>query len=78
MNTEHNVIVCCGRKIWTEFVREHDNGELETYLILPGDLVAVEFHGACLLCGKEWHWSPPEVRLRRIMARRETWTTGRS
>lgn len=59
---------CCGRVLWVEVVRGSGD-TMEAFLLLPGDVIATEFHGACLLCGREHHWSPPGVRLRKLLAR---------
>lgn len=61
---------CCGRVYFTEVVRVDGNGQrLAAFLLLPDlKLIATEFHGGCLICGGEIHWSPPYVSIRKLLA----------
>jgi hypothetical protein len=57
-------ITCdCGAYLWDEIVEADGSA----YLVMDGKIVTYITCG-CAECGKEWHWSPQEVRLRRILA----------
>jgi hypothetical protein len=54
----------CGAHLWDEVV-EPDGA---AYLLIGGLIVTAISCGCA--CGREHHWSPPTVRLRRILALR--------